>query len=136
MTAFDPKRPHNSGRRGPGPVQAGRADQAGCFAAMPAHQVMQRGDIQVMLLTLSALFFSQLTGQLNCFFLQLVECRLFLKLLLFYIQQRQCLNQFIFTGQHTLFICRQFFPVDGEFYPGRYLRRSTGVRRPGDSPGG
>lgn len=44
------------------------------------------------------------------FFLQLVECRLFLKLLLFYIQQRQCLNQFIFTGQHTLFICRQFFP--------------------------
>ncbi len=27
-----------------------------------------RGDIQVMLLTLSALFFSQLTGQLNCFF--------------------------------------------------------------------
>ena len=70
-----------------------------------------RGDIQVMLLTLSALFFSQLTGQLNCFFLQIVECRLFLKLLLFYIQQRQCLNQFIFTGQHTLFICRQFFPV-------------------------
>lgn len=27
-----------------------------------------RGDIQVMLLTLSTLFFSQLTGQLNCFF--------------------------------------------------------------------
>ncbi|EIQ20609.1 phage minor tail protein L [Shigella flexneri K-315] len=45
------------------------------------------------------------------FFSQVVKRCLFLQLLLFHIQQRQRLNQLILTGQHTLFICRQLFPV-------------------------
>lgn len=70
-----------------------------------------RGDIRGHVADAERALLQPVDWSAELFFLQLVECRLFLKLLLFYIQQRQCLNQFIFTGQHTLFICRQFFPV-------------------------
>ncbi|SVH91099.1 Uncharacterised protein [Shigella flexneri] len=69
------------------------------------------GNIQIVLLTQCTFFVCQLAGQLNRFFSQVVKRCLFLQLLLFHIQQRQRLNQLILTGQHTLFICRQLFPV-------------------------
>ncbi|RDP88504.1 hypothetical protein C4A43_03345 [Escherichia coli] len=67
------------------------------------------GDIQVMLLTQSPFLFRQLAGKLNGFFLQVIQRRLLLQLLLFCIQQRQCLNQLILMRQHAFFICCQLF---------------------------